>query len=128
MERTAPSRSLSIALAFMAIIWVSPFSWLLVNAFDPAAVGRLAIPQSIGLDNFGKAVSGDAGRQFLNSLLIAAGTATLSVLVGIAAAYPLSRLRIPGAMRSSGRWCCCACCPRSVCWCRSTSRRSAAAC
>lgn len=96
MERTAPSRSLSIALAFMAIIWVSPFSWLLVNAFDPAAVGRLAIPQSIGLDNFGKAVSGDAGRQFLNSLLIAAGTATLSVLVGIAAAYPLSRLRIPG--------------------------------
>ena len=43
-----------------------------------------------------QAVSGNAGRQFLNSLLIAAGTATLSVVVGIAAAYPLSRLRIPG--------------------------------
>lgn len=93
---SARSRLLALALAFMALIWVSPFSWLVLNAFDPAATGRLVIPQSVGLDNFGKAVSGSAGRQFLNSLLIAAGTATLSVLVGIAAAYPLSRLRIPG--------------------------------
>ncbi|MDB5542614.1 MAG: MalG [Devosia sp.] len=93
---TAPSRVLSLGLAFMALIWVSPFAWLFTNAFDPAATGRLAIPQSIGLENFASAVSGNAGQQFLNSLLIAAGTATLSVLVGIAAAYPLSRLRIPG--------------------------------
>ena len=92
----AHSRLTAIALAFMAVIWVSPFSWLILNAFDPASTGRLAIPQSIGLDNFALAVSGNAGRQFLNSVFIAAGTATLSVVVGIAAAYPLSRLRIPG--------------------------------
>lgn len=91
-----PSPLLAVALAFVAVIWVSPFSWLLVNAFDTASVGRLALPSAFGFDNFGKAVSGNAGRQFLNSFLIAAGTATLSVVVGIAAAYPLSRLRIPG--------------------------------
>lgn len=92
----ALSRVTAIALAFMAVIWVSPFSWLFLNAFDTAATGRLGLPTAFGLDNFGEAVSGNAGRQFINSVLIAAGTATLSVVVGIAAAYPLSRLKIPG--------------------------------
>jgi multiple sugar transport system permease protein len=92
----AHSRLTALALAFMAIVWVSPFTWLILNAFDPASTGRLAIPQSVGLDNFADALSGNAGRQFLNSMLIAAGTASLSVVVGISAAYPLSRLRIPG--------------------------------
>lgn len=91
-----PSRLMSVALAFMAVIWVSPFAWLVLNAFNPLSTGRLALPEQIGLDNFALAVSGNAGRQFMNSLLIAAGTATLSVVVGIAAAYPLSRMRIPG--------------------------------
>ena len=91
-----PSRLTAIALAFMAVIWVSPFSWLFLNAFDTAATGRLALPTAFGFDNFGEAVSGNAGRQFLNSVLIAAGTATLSVVVGISAADPLSRLKIPG--------------------------------
>ncbi|MFD1944346.1 carbohydrate ABC transporter permease [Paradevosia shaoguanensis] len=92
----AHSRLTAVALAFMALIWISPFSWLILNAFNPASTGRLEIPHSIGLDNFALAVSGKAGIQFLNSVIIAAGTATLSVLVGISAAYPLSRLRIPG--------------------------------
>ncbi|MEO8686296.1 MAG: carbohydrate ABC transporter permease [Devosia sp.] len=96
MEGQPHSRALSVALAFMALIWVSPFAWLFLNAFDPGATGRLVIPQSIGLTNFAQAVSGNAGRQFLNSFYIAAGTATLTVIVGIAAAYPLSRLKLPG--------------------------------
>ena len=72
------SRITAIALAFMAVIWVSPFSWLFLNAFNPMSTGQLEIPKSVGLDNFALAVSGNAGRQFLNSMLIAAGTATLS--------------------------------------------------
>lgn len=97
MESSATtSRITAIALAFMAVIWVSPFSWLFLNAFNPMSTGQLEIPRSVGLDNFALAVSGNAGKQFLNSMLIAAGTATLSVIVGISAAYPLSRLRIPG--------------------------------
>jgi multiple sugar transport system permease protein len=96
MDNTVPSRMTAIALSFMALIWVSPFSWLILNAFNPLSTGQLAIPSTFGLDNFGMAVSGNAGRQFLNSVIIAAGTATLSVVVGISAAYPLSRLKIPG--------------------------------
>ncbi|KKB13711.1 hypothetical protein VE25_00605 [Devosia geojensis] len=90
------SRLNALALALVALIWVSPFAWLILNAFNPAATGRLALPQTIGLDNFADALSGNAGRQFINSIILAAGTATLTVVVAIAAAYPLSRLNIPG--------------------------------
>ncbi|GHA36213.1 sugar ABC transporter permease [Devosia pacifica] len=90
------SRLTALALTFMAIIWVSPFTWLLLNAFDTSSTGQLAWPTTPGVGNFVAAVSGDSGRQFINSVIIAAGTATLSVIVGIAAGYPLSRLNIPG--------------------------------
>ncbi len=96
MEGQPHSRAMALALSFMALIWISPFAWLILNAFDPAATGRLAVPQGVTLGNFVQAMSGNAGRQFLNSVYIAAGTATLTVIVGIAAAYPLSRLKIPG--------------------------------
>ena len=96
MENEGHSRAMALALSFMALIWISPFAWLILTAFDPAATGRLAIPQGVTLGNFAQAMSGNAGRQFLNSVYIAAGTATLTVIVGIAAAYPLSRLKIPG--------------------------------
>lgn len=87
---------MAIALSLMALIWVSPFVWLFGNAFDPLANGTLRVPAALGLDNFVQAFSGNAGRQFLNSLYIAAGTATLTVAVAAAAAYPLSRMIIPG--------------------------------
>ncbi|MEO6014233.1 MAG: carbohydrate ABC transporter permease [Devosia sp.] len=90
------SRLTALALAFMAVIWVSPFAWLFLTAFDPATTGQLVIPKSLGFDHFASALTGKSGVQFLNSLYIAAGTATLTVIVGIAAGYPLSRMRIPG--------------------------------
>ena len=92
----AHSRLTALALAFLAIIWVSPFTWLITNAIDPLSTGRLAVPQAVGIDNFVQALSGNAGRQFLNSVFLAAGTATLTVVVAIAAAYPLSRIKVPG--------------------------------
>lgn len=95
-DQTTHSRMTAIALAFLAVIWVSPFAWLFLTAFDPQANGSLAIPNSIGLDNFAQALSGNARRQFLNSVVISAGTATLTVIVGICAAYPLARVKVPG--------------------------------
>jgi multiple sugar transport system permease protein len=116
-----------MALAFMAVIWVSPFGWLFSNAFDTASVGRLAIwPQSLRHRQFHRRDrAAMPGGMFLNSLLIAAGTATISVVVG--ALLPPIRCRACACRARtlcSGRWCCCACCLRPACWCRSTSRRS----
>lgn len=96
METKPPSRALAIALCFVVLFWVSPFIWLIANAVDPAANGSLRVPTAIGFDNFLEALSGNAGRQFLNSIYIAAGTATLTVAIAAAAAYPLSRMVIPG--------------------------------
>lgn len=96
MEQNAPSRLSAIALAFVAVIWVSPFAWLFSNAFDMSAAGRLQWPSNPGLGNFADALSGRAARQFFNSFVLAAGTATLTVVIAAGAAYALSRLRLPG--------------------------------
>jgi multiple sugar transport system permease protein len=93
---TVPSRLIALALAFAALIWVSPFAWLVTNSLDPASVGQLNWPSSISLSNFTDALSGKSGMQFLNSIYLAAGTATLTVAVATGAAYPLSRLKLPG--------------------------------
>ena len=91
-----PSPLTAIALAFMAIIWVSPFAWLITTAIDPQTTGVLEIPRAIGIDNFVHALSGKAGLQFFNSVWLSVGTATLTVVICAAAAYPLSRLNLPG--------------------------------
>lgn len=91
-----PSRAMAIALSFLALIWVSPFAWLFLSAFDTAANGSLRWPEAPGVGNFVDAVGGRSGKQFMNSLFIATATATLTVTISIFAAYPLSRLRIPG--------------------------------
>lgn len=96
MEQNAPSRLTSVALAFVAVIWVSPFAWLFSNAFDQTASGRLQWPGDPGLGNFADALTGTAARQLWNSFVLAAGTATLTVIIAAGAAYALSRIRIPG--------------------------------
>lgn len=97
MENTnGPSRMMTIALVFMAIIWVSPFAWLISNAVDADAAGKLTFPASISAANFISALSGDSAMQFWNSMIIGAGTATLTLVVGSGAAYAMSRVRIPG--------------------------------
>ncbi len=92
--RTSPL--MALALAFVAVIWVSPFAWLVTTAIDPKTTGVLEIPRAIGIDNFVSALSGTAGLQFVNSVWLSVGTATLTVIVAGAAAYPLSRLNLPG--------------------------------
>ncbi|PCI85337.1 MAG: sugar ABC transporter permease [Hyphomicrobiales bacterium] len=93
---SSPSRTMSLALAFLAIIWVSPFAWLISNAVDPSANGQLRVPESIGVSNFISALSGNSLNQLWNSLIIAGGTATLTLIVASGSAYALSRLRVPG--------------------------------
>ncbi len=97
MEQSfARSRFTALALAFVAVVWVSPFAWLVLSAIDPTTNGSLRLPQAIGIDNFVLALSGNAGLQFLNSVYLSVGSATLTVLIAALAAYPLSRLHLPG--------------------------------
>jgi multiple sugar transport system permease protein len=90
------SRGQALSLSFVAIIWASPFAWLFTNAFDTQASGRLEWPNSPGFANFATAMGDNSLNQLFNSLWMALGCALLTVSVAIFAAYPLSRLRIPG--------------------------------
>ena len=96
MDDSRASPPLAVALAFIAVIWISPFAWLVTTAIDPKTTGVLEIPRAIGIDNFVAALSGTAGQQFINSVMLSVGTATLTVVICAAAAYPLSRLDMPG--------------------------------
>ncbi len=95
-SRSTPSPILTLALAFMAIIWISPFAWLIGNAFDNQAGGQLQFPTELGLANFADALSGKSLNQLWNSIVIACGTATLTLFVASGSAYAMSRLKIPG--------------------------------
>jgi multiple sugar transport system permease protein len=97
MDPNAPSRLMAIALAFVAVIWVSPFAWLFSNAFDPTASGNCGCngpsPRTWQLRRPCRAMPrGSSGIP----CSFAAGTATLTVMVAAGAAYALSRMRIPG--------------------------------
>ncbi|NOX73047.1 MAG: carbohydrate ABC transporter permease [Alphaproteobacteria bacterium] len=83
------------ALIVMTLLWISPASWLFMTAFDPAASGAFKLPDGFTLDHFAAVLQRKSGVQFINSMLISAGTATFTVFVAGIAAYPFSRLNIP---------------------------------
>lgn len=83
-------------LIVLALAWLSPFTWLIFTAFDPAATGAFVLPDSVSLVNFGRIFEVDSVKWIINSLIIGAGTATVVLVVTMMAAYPFSRLRFPG--------------------------------
>jgi multiple sugar transport system permease protein len=95
-RRSAHSPAAALALSLLALVWISPFAWLILSAIDPQTDGQLRLPRSFGVDNFVLALSEGAGRQFVNSLSLSVGAATLTVITAAAAAYPLSRMTLPG--------------------------------
>lgn len=91
----AQSVSTNVLLAVLIIVWLSPLSWLMMTSVNPNPSGGFAVPTSFTFDHFLTAMSGTSLRQFLNSLLIAVSTATLTTILAALAAYPFSRLNIP---------------------------------
>lgn len=83
-------------LAVLAFFWISPFSWLILTSLNPRGTGAFAIPDMLVLDNFIEVFATSSGRWLFNSVLISFGSASLSVLVSLFAAYPFSRLKFRG--------------------------------
>lgn len=84
------------ALALLALT-LSPFLWLVHLAFKPAADlfedSLLYIPT---LDGFRALLQGSFPRSFLNSLAVSTLSTTMSLAIGVPAAYALTRWRFPG--------------------------------
>ena len=85
----------------LAIVWVTPFWWMMVAAFRPdnGAAGMASlIPDYIpSLLNFAEAWGlADFPRYYLNTVLICGGILAVQVVTMSLAAFAFARLRFPG--------------------------------
>ena len=81
-----------LALAIVAIAFLLPFAWLLLASVQPGATLSAEPTWKFSADNFTAVLDADTVlRPMLNSLVISGGTALLTVVLAVLAAYPLSR-------------------------------------
>lgn len=88
-------------LLVWAIMVVYPLVWVVMSALkSDAEVIRQPlslIPETLRWENFGRAwTEGQLGDFFLNTVLVLAGSVTLTMLLGSMAAYVLARYEFPG--------------------------------
>lgn len=97
LSLASPRRRMSAILANSALVVVGvsfllPLVWLVLAAFDPNATYKTQIPQTVTLDNFAAVLTPELTFiPLLNSLIISVGTATVTIVAALLAAYPLSR-------------------------------------
>ena len=87
----------------LIVVWgLAPFYWMIVTAFRDLGYtfDTTPWPTHVTLDNFRTAFSTDRGNHFgqalLNSVIIGVVTTALAMLVGVFAAYAISRLNFAG--------------------------------
>lgn len=81
-----------IALSIMAILFVIPYTWLVVESFSPISNLGITIPSHWTLDNFIFVLSsGKFQLAIINGLIISVGATLVSVVIGIGPAYTFSR-------------------------------------
>lgn len=94
----AHGRSLTVALLVLLVL--SPFLWLVQLAFKPAADifedSLLFVPT---LDGFLSLLQGNFVRSFWNSLAVSTMSTVFSLLIGVPAAYALTRWKFKGRDR-----------------------------
>jgi multiple sugar transport system permease protein len=85
----------AIALVAVGIAFLVPLAWIVLASLDPAATVSVGLPERWTLDNFSQILSWEQTfRPLWNSVLISGGTAVLTVLASVLAAYPLSRFQM----------------------------------
>lgn len=85
-----------IVLCVMALIWLFPFAYLVIQSFAVKYDGALLIPQEFTFDNYVKLFTDETYpflRWFLNTLSIALVTCVLQTVLTLMSAYAFSRLR-----------------------------------
>lgn len=91
--RRWPARLLTyLALTVVAIAFLLPFAWLIIASVQPGAALSAHPTWQFSTDNFAAVLNADTVfRPMWNSLVISGGTALVTVVLAVLAAYPLSR-------------------------------------
>ena len=93
--RRGPARVVTyLALAVITVSFLLPFGWLLISSVQPPSGLSVHLSPHFSTANFTAVLTADTVlRPMLNSSIISGGTALLTVVVAILAAYPLSRFQ-----------------------------------
>ena len=93
VARRGTSRAATyLVLALISVAFLLPFAWLVLASVQPGAALSADMSWTFSAANFQAVLTVDTFfRPVLNSVLISGGTALLTVLVAVLAAYPLSR-------------------------------------
>ena len=95
--RGARQRGSAMADAVLLLVgacFLLPLLWLVFGSLDAAAGHGTRVPQQPILDNFAAVLTPDLlFRPLWNSVLLSAGTGTVTLAAAVLAAYPLSRYR-----------------------------------
>nr|WP_022891808.1 carbohydrate ABC transporter permease [Agromyces subbeticus] len=100
MGMTSPSRrSLRLVsngvLLLVGTAFALPLVWLVLASVDERATLSIKLPDAVSLQNFVEVMTPEkAFIPLLNSLILSAGCAIITVVVAVLAAYPLSRYRM----------------------------------
>jgi N-acetylglucosamine transport system permease protein len=88
-------------LVVWAVLTALPLGWALISSFKSdheILTDPWGLPATLRFDNFVRAwTDASIGRYFLNSVIVVAGSLTLTMLLGAMAAYVLARYEFPGA-------------------------------
>ncbi len=91
---TVLSRRLpAVIVSLIGVLFCVPFLWLVVVAFQAHGTLQLSGGGSFTLGNFGEVLRGGFLSALGNSLYLAGGTMVATTVIGVLAAYPLSRFR-----------------------------------
>ena len=103
MARRSKSAGAAAAalLCAIALVWTTPFLWMVVAAFRPDSGGSAAmaslVPGRPTLENFAEALdSADFARYYLNTTLVVLGILAAQLVTITLAGYAFARLRFPG--------------------------------
>ena len=90
----------TVVLAAIALLWIYPVIWTLLNAVKTTAdlyAGPLAVPIPPAIGNLAEAWNrANLGQALLNSAYVASLTVAGALVLAIPAAFALTRLRPPG--------------------------------
>lgn len=100
MGMTSPSgRSLRAVsngvLLLVGVAFALPLVWLVLASVDERATLAIKLPDAVSLQNFVEVMTPEkAFVPLMNSFILSAGCAVITVVVAVLAAYPLSRYRM----------------------------------
>jgi ABC-type glycerol-3-phosphate transport system permease component len=89
-----------LAGLFIALLWASPFIWMVSTSLKPASQVMTRdiewLPRTVVLENYARVFEHPVLRWALNSVIVSASSTALCVVSGAMAGYALARMRFPG--------------------------------